>query len=131
MIRFTIRDVLWLTVVVGLSLGWWVWRRSQPTLSKAITGTISVGGKPLLAGRIYFYSKSRQFRGAGVANGEFQMEAMPLGEYRIIIEGDSVAALYSDLRSAPLTSISRRTKSMQFGLHSEEYLTQTAVGPSP
>ena len=23
MIRFTIRDVLWLTVVVGVSIGWW------------------------------------------------------------------------------------------------------------
>jgi hypothetical protein len=24
MFRFTIRDVLWLTVVVGLSVGWWL-----------------------------------------------------------------------------------------------------------
>ena len=24
MFRFTIRDLLWLTVVVGLSVGWWV-----------------------------------------------------------------------------------------------------------
>ena len=24
MLRFTIRDVLWLTLVVGLVLGWWV-----------------------------------------------------------------------------------------------------------
>ena len=23
MFRFTIRDVLWLTVVVGLAIGWW------------------------------------------------------------------------------------------------------------
>jgi hypothetical protein len=26
MFRFTIRDVLWLTVVVGLGVGWWVER---------------------------------------------------------------------------------------------------------
>jgi len=28
MFRFTIRDVLWLTVVVGLGLGWWMDRQS-------------------------------------------------------------------------------------------------------
>jgi len=28
MLRFTIRDVLWLTVVVALAVGWWVDRRS-------------------------------------------------------------------------------------------------------
>jgi len=27
MLRFTIRDVLWLTLVVGLAVGWWVDRR--------------------------------------------------------------------------------------------------------
>jgi hypothetical protein len=27
MLRFTIRDVLWLTVVVGMRLGWWNDRR--------------------------------------------------------------------------------------------------------
>jgi len=27
MFRFTIRDVLWLTLVVGLSLGWWIEHR--------------------------------------------------------------------------------------------------------
>jgi len=125
-LRFTIRDVLWLMVVVGLSLGWWVWWRSQPNFSKAISGTISVGGKPLLEGRIYFYSASGQFRGADIAHGEFQMEAVPLGEYRIIIEGESVAALYSDLSSAAFTNINRRTKSLQFGLHSIEHLARTA-----
>jgi hypothetical protein len=29
MFRFTIRDVLWLTVVAGLALGWWADRRYQ------------------------------------------------------------------------------------------------------
>jgi len=34
MLRFTIRDVLWLTVVVGLTTGWWldrerVWRAGE------------------------------------------------------------------------------------------------------
>jgi len=29
MLRFTIRDVLWLTLVVGLAVGWWVDRGRQ------------------------------------------------------------------------------------------------------
>ena len=29
MFRFTIRDVLWLTVVVGLGVGWWMDHRTQ------------------------------------------------------------------------------------------------------
>src|SRR6185295_12558528 len=97
MLRFSIRDVLWLIVVVGPGLGLWVWWQSQPRFSKAITGTISVGHKPLMAGKICFYSKGGQFRGANITNGEFRIEGMPIGEYQIIIEGKGVAALYSDL----------------------------------
>jgi hypothetical protein len=29
MFRFTIRDVLWLTVVVGLACGWWIYARAM------------------------------------------------------------------------------------------------------
>ena len=36
MFRFTIRDVLWLTVVVGLALGWWnEWSQSRAVSSEA------------------------------------------------------------------------------------------------
>jgi hypothetical protein len=31
MFRFTIRDLLWLMVVVGMGLGWWVEYRRSPT----------------------------------------------------------------------------------------------------
>jgi hypothetical protein len=36
MFRFSIRDVLWLTVVVGLGVGWWVDRSAlAPKAAKA------------------------------------------------------------------------------------------------
>jgi hypothetical protein len=46
MLRFTIRDVLWLMVVVAVALGWWADRRwllnrvrqSNPMLYETITG---------------------------------------------------------------------------------------------
>ena len=33
MFRFTIRDVLWLTVVVALAVGWWLARRHERDLA--------------------------------------------------------------------------------------------------
>ena len=34
MFRFTIRDVLWLIVVVGLGVGWWIEHRHAASLQK-------------------------------------------------------------------------------------------------
>ena len=46
MFRFTIRDVLWLTVVVGLTLGWFVdrahWKTEQRTFERRIDRQISL-----------------------------------------------------------------------------------------
>ena len=36
MFRFTIRDVLWLTVVVALAVGWWLERRGLRTQLRAV-----------------------------------------------------------------------------------------------
>jgi hypothetical protein len=36
MFRFTIRDVLWLTVVVALVVGWWLEHRSQTARIEAL-----------------------------------------------------------------------------------------------
>src|SRR5262245_58385548 len=36
MFRFTIRDVLWLTVVVALTLGWWIDHRHTTAMRQAI-----------------------------------------------------------------------------------------------
>jgi hypothetical protein len=36
MLRFSIRDVLWLTVVVGLALGWLVERRQERVLREQL-----------------------------------------------------------------------------------------------
>jgi hypothetical protein len=37
MFRFTIRDMLWLTVVVALAVGWWIDRRVQRSLVDAVS----------------------------------------------------------------------------------------------
>jgi hypothetical protein len=37
MFRFTIRDVLWLTVVVALAVGWWLERSRSERLERAVS----------------------------------------------------------------------------------------------
>jgi hypothetical protein len=44
MFRFTIRDVLWLTVVVALAVGWWIERKthvSSVATVKALEATVA------------------------------------------------------------------------------------------
>jgi hypothetical protein len=40
MFRFSIRDVLWLTVVVGLALGWWLEHREFVAYREHVTSNI-------------------------------------------------------------------------------------------
>ena len=94
MFRFTIRDVLWLTVVVGLALGWWLLWRSIPIDAKA-SGSISVAGKPLSDGSVCLHSGDGQIIGARIANGQFRIPKAPIGRFRVTIEGDGVASRYS------------------------------------
>jgi hypothetical protein len=122
MFRFTIRDVLWLTTVVALILGWWHWWRSLPQPDKPVTGTITVAGEPLNDGRISFYSSHGQLRGARVLNGQFHIERIPVGIYQVTIEGENVPALYANMT----TQITDGTKTMQYGLHSAEHLARMA-----
>src|SRR5437764_1455500 len=37
MFRFTIRDVLWLTVVVALAVGWWVEHQQTSALTRSLS----------------------------------------------------------------------------------------------
>jgi len=46
MFRFTIRDVLWLTVVVGLSIGWWLDHRT--TTAKHFNAELEVVRRDLM-----------------------------------------------------------------------------------
>jgi hypothetical protein len=122
MFRFSIRDLLWLTVVVALSLAWWVHWQSLPQADKSITGAITVAGQPLKDGRIYFYRADGQFLGAFVSNGRFRFERLPVGTYQVTIMGENVPPLYSDMK----TEITDRTKALHYGLHSAEQLARMA-----
>lgn len=40
--RFSIRDLLWLTVVAGLAIGWWLDHREQVNRFEAMNGPLSI-----------------------------------------------------------------------------------------
>ena len=89
--RFTTRDLLWLTVVAALILGWWRWWYSHPVPEGGlIQGRVAVAGKPIDTGRIFLHSPDGQFRGGKVAKGMFSMQRLPFGKYRVTFEGDDV-----------------------------------------
>jgi hypothetical protein len=94
--RFSIRDVLWLTVVVALALGWWAWWQRIPRTAKQVAGSIVVTGKPLADGRLCLHSVDGQIVGARVINGQFRIQHVPIGTFRVAIEGNGVATKYSD-----------------------------------
>jgi hypothetical protein len=45
MFRFTIRDVLWLTVVVALMLGWWVERTELRKVNRGLGRNLNLSRK--------------------------------------------------------------------------------------
>lgn len=115
MLRFTIRDVFWLTLVVGMALGWWLWWRSIPHESR-VSGAITVAGKPLGEGRICFYSADAQISGAVVTNGQFQIQRITAGPFRVAIEGEGVASRYADLNSGLSAEIRGGANQINFDL---------------
>jgi hypothetical protein len=115
MLRFTIRDVLWLTVVVGLALGWWLLWRSIPIDAKA-SGSINVAGKPVSNGCVYFHSTDGQIIGARVVKGQFRIHKAPVGQFRVSIESDDVASRYSGDKSELSVEVRRGVNTFDFDL---------------
>jgi hypothetical protein len=45
--RFSIRDLLWLTVVAGLAVGWWLDQREQVNRFEAMNGPLKIEVYPI------------------------------------------------------------------------------------
>jgi hypothetical protein len=103
-LRFTIRDILWLTVVVALIAGWALdhWRLSRPVGN--VGGLVTVNGKPLADGWITFQSASQSFAARVATDGEFSIPFIGAGKYTVAIEGQSVPQRYTAAGPSPLTA---------------------------
>jgi hypothetical protein len=134
MLRFSTRDIFWLTMVVALALGWWLDRRTHRPTHKHVTGMITVAGQPLDGGRICFHAATGEFHGAQISGGAFKIDRLPFDDYRIVIENEKVPPYYNENRL--FTRFEQRTKSIQFGLHDTEHLARilartSATSPTP
>jgi len=115
MFRFMIRDVLWLTVVVALALGWWLMWRSLPDYAKA-SGSISVAGSPISDGRVCFHSADGQIIGAQVVKGQFHIHQAPVGKFLVTIDGEGVPPKYSSNKSPLSIDVRKGVSTFNFEL---------------
>jgi hypothetical protein len=70
--------------------------------TSVVTGKITLKGEPLAKGRIFFHLDNDQFVGAKIKNGEYSVERVPVGTWRITVEGGGKLAKYSDDEKTPL-----------------------------
>ena len=70
--------------------------------SSTVKGKVTLEGKPLRSGRIFFHLKNDQFVGAKIKKGEYSVQKVPLGAWRITVEGQGVPPKYSSVDQAVL-----------------------------
>src|SRR5258708_2021565 len=58
-----------------------------------IEGIITVKGKPLSAGRVFFPLDNGQFVGAKVKDGKYAVDRVPTGTRKITVEGEEAAGV--------------------------------------
>jgi hypothetical protein len=70
--------------------------------TSAVKGVVTLKGQPLAKGRIFFHLDQDQFVGAKIKDGEYAVAKVPVGTWRITVEGKGIPATYSDEEKTPL-----------------------------
>ena len=94
MLSFTIRELLWLTRVICLVLGWGMWVRSLPPPDSTLNGNVYCAGAKLTNGQICVHDKSGLIYGSQMVDGMFAIPRIPEGDYLVAIEGEGIPAKY-------------------------------------
>jgi len=115
--KFTIRDILWLTAVAGLALGWWLWSLSIPPVGERVTGTVAVAGAPLANGTVCLHAiRDGQIVGALVVKGKYDLQRVPIGKYSVTVEGSGAPAKYANGKSGLMIEVTDGTNQFDFDL---------------
>lgn len=61
-----------------------------------VRGKITVDGKPIDVGKVFFFIDENQFVGAKVKDGEFKVDRVPVGAHVVAIEFMDVPSKYFD-----------------------------------
>lgn len=71
-------------------------RAGDDDKTATVQGKITVDGKPLAAGKIFFFIGEDQFVGAKVKDGVYKVDRVPIGKRVVAVEFKGVPARYSD-----------------------------------
>ena len=64
--------------------------------------TVSLDGKPLTSGRIFFHLPKDQFAGGKIKSGKCQLDCVPAGTHKVTIESKGLPKHYSSFEQAAL-----------------------------
>jgi uncharacterized protein (TIGR03067 family) len=82
-------------------------RKAEPAAKQAgspvVTGRVTLLGKPLTRGKITFHLDNDQFVGARIKDGEYTVERVPPGRWKVTVEGEGVPAKYASGEQSELT----------------------------
>jgi hypothetical protein len=70
-----------------------------------VSGTITILGQPLKAGRIFFHLGDDQFVGAKVKDGKYMVNRVPVGTWKLSVEGKDVPKKYASENTSGLTLV--------------------------
>jgi hypothetical protein len=73
-----------------------------------VKGVVTHNGKPVEKGRIFFHLDKDQFVGAKIKDGRFAVERVPVGSWRITVEGQGVPGIYQAEERTPLRAEIRK-----------------------
>jgi hypothetical protein len=73
----------------------------EPT--PAISGFVTFQGEPLNSGKIIFYLSDDEFVGSKVKNGAYKSTRVPVGAWKVSIEGVGMPAKYASGEATTLT----------------------------
>lgn len=68
-----------------------------------VSGTVTVQGKPLTAGKVVFHLENGQFIGSKIKDGKYAIDRVPTGTYKVTIEGKGVPDKFNRDETTPLT----------------------------
>jgi len=75
-----------------------------------VMGKVVLKGKALGSGRITFHLDNGQFYGSRVKDGDYALDLVPAGLFKVTIEGQGIPAVYASEKTSPLTVTIRTGK---------------------
>lgn len=89
-----------LAIVLGLSAAQSI--AADEALANA-AGEITLDGEPLAAGKITFLLDDDQFVGSKIKDGAYKVRRVPVGVWRVLIEGEGVPGTFSSEKTGAFT----------------------------